>query len=86
MNWGVYMVMVTLKSDLFGDRRVAVNVPSKLGETARTGDGSGDAVFITKCSDGYRMKIHRRNTVIEKQFQRRKDVLESAAKFLAPVC
>lgn len=79
------MVMVTLKSDLFGDRRVSVNIPSKTGETSRTGDGSGDAVFITKKTGMYIMKIHHRNKIIEKQFEKRKDVLESAAKFLAPI-
>lgn len=80
------MVMVTLKSDLFGDRKVSVNIPSKVGDVKRTGDGNGDAVYITKKADGFELKIQNRGKTSIKMVQKRKDALEAAAKFLAPFC
>lgn len=78
------MTKVVLKSDLFGDRFVNVNTPSKLGDTARTGDGSGDCVWITRKQDGYELKTLRRGKSTIVMTGKRTEVLQKAANFLLP--
>lgn len=78
---------VTIKSEVFGDRTVNINISSKPNVFARTGDGRGNAVKIARTGAGMYQVVFERVTgsTVTFNYKERKAALESAAKFLAPI-
>ena len=74
---------VLLKSAVIGDRNVTVNVTTKMGVSVRTGDGFGNAVFVVRQFDNYKVKFQRSTgRVWEETFPTRTEALLAAAKFI----
>lgn len=78
------MANVILKSGLFGDRTVRVNISNEVNRSVRTGTGTGRAVTLTKMdSNSYRVSYDngpRKVPTVE--FHTRKEAMKKAAEFI----
>lgn len=75
---------IVLKSNLFGDRKVNINMPNTMRTPARTGEGV-EFIDITRNPDGYKVVFHRRGKSKVEVFDKREQAAQAGAKFLFPV-
>ena len=77
------MAQVVLKSGLFGDRTIKVNISTKIGVPSRTATGTGRAVTLIKQASG-EVTVrydHGKNNITSQTYDR-KTALQEAAKFI----
>ena len=77
-------MQVVLKSDLFGDRTVNVNAPTKMNSSATTTEGNS-VVVMSRNPNGFVVEMKRRSGSTKEIFKKRPEALKRAANFLYPV-